>query len=313
MESPSEDFSRRFAKDVGRPIRKRVLLSRFSNFNIGGPADYFFQADTLEELVNALRISRREKIRSYVIGGGYNMLFDDRGYRGLIIKNKTKQLDFSGSGLVETSSGTALEDFLAFCVKFSVGGFEFLAGIPGTVGGAIFGNAGAFGESIGDRLVEADLLNGEGQRICVRREDMGFGYRHSRLKARHDVLLQLRLEATPGSSSEIEARIEKNLEWRRMRHPRDVACAGSYFKNPCPPGGQKKAAAYYLERVGAKGMCKGGAEVSLNHANFILNTGGARASEVLDLASELKKRVWERFGIRLEEEVIFLPEDGAMP
>jgi UDP-N-acetylmuramate dehydrogenase len=312
MTRPLEEFSRRFADEVGRPLRRSIPLSRFSNFRIGGPADYFFRAETLGELGNAVRSAREEKVGYYVIGGGYNVLFDDRGYRGLIIKNQAKGLDLSDRGTVAADSGSNLGDFLDFCVNHGVAGYEFLAGIPGTIGGAVFGNAGAFGESIGEAVDGAVLLNGAGDRITVDKQDLEFGYRHSRLKVRHDLLLSVRFVAQAGDPVSIKARLQKNLDWRRSRHPWNVACAGSYFKNPCPQGGQKKAAAFYLDQAGAKGFRVGGAEVSGTHANFILNTAGATAKNVLDVAAELKRRVWEQFGIRLEEEVIYLPEDAAM-
>ena len=312
MKKPLEEFARRFADEVSRPLQRSVPLSRFSNFRIGGPADYFFPAETLDELGNAVRTARGARVPFYVIGGGYNVLFDDRGYRGLIIKNQAKFIGLSGRGVMTASSGSCLDYFLDFCVSQSVSGFEFLAGIPGTIGGAVFGNAGAFGESIGESVKEALLLNGAGDRITVGRQDLEFGYRHSRLKVRHDILLSVRFETEPGDPLKIKASIQKNLDWRKNRHPWDVACAGSYFKNPCPPGGNKRAAAFYLDQVGAKGFRLGGAEVSGIHANFILNTSGATAKNVLDVAAELKRRVWEQFGIRLEEEVIYLSEDSAM-
>lgn len=307
-----DEFSRRFSDEVGRSPRKSVRLSDLSNFLIGGTADYFFQAETSAELENAVRVARKNRIRHYVIGGGYNILFDDRGYRGLIIKNRAKGMALSGKEEVEAASGSNLDEFLDFCLKHSVGGYEFLAGIPGTIGGAVYGNAGAFGESIGNAVREGDLLTGAGERITQSGLDLGFGYRHSGLKIRHDLLIAVRFKAAVGDPKSIKALIQKNLDWRRNRHPWNVACAGSFFKNPSPPGGQKEAAAFYLEEVGAKGLRDGGAAVSKAHANFILNTGGATAENVLKLASELKRRVREQYGIRLEEEVIYLPEDASM-
>jgi len=241
------------------------------------------------------------------------MLFDDEGYRGLIIKNEARFLRRTEEGELEASSGSGLDDLLDFCVESGIGGYEFLAGIPGSIGGAVFGNAGAFGESIGEYLTQAVLMSSKEGVTRVEAEEMGFGYRHSRLKVLHDLLLEIRLKVIPDEISVIKERIRKNLEWRRGRHPRDVACAGSYFKNPSPAGGEKKAAADYLGQVGAKGYSVGRARVSEAHANFILNAGGATAKDVLALAAEMKKRVRESYGIVLEEEVIYLPEDGAMP
>lgn len=312
MNASHDEFSQRFQESVGRPFRCSARLSLVSNFKIGGPADYYFCASSLKELKDAVLCARREKVRYYMIGGGYNVLFDDKGYRGLIIKNEAKSLRMREDGTINAASGTKLDDFLEFCVKHGIEGFEFLAGIPGSIGGAVYGNAGAFGESIGEHLSQAVLLSENQGQIQLSGEKLGFGYRHSCLKIRHDLLMSARFSVKYGERTVIQERIRKNLEWRRKRHPWEVACAGSYFKNPCPPGGTVKAAAFYLDQVGAKGFRIGGAEVSEAHANFILNAGGATAEDVLAVAREMKRRVRDAFGIELEEEVIYLPQDGAI-
>jgi UDP-N-acetylmuramate dehydrogenase len=312
MNAPPGEFSERFQESVGRPFLCSTRLSLVSNFKIGGPADYYFCAASLKELEDAVLCAQREKVRYYIIGGGYNVLFDDKGYRGLIIKNEAKSLRMSEDDTVKAASGTGLDDFLEFCVKHGIEGYEFLAGIPGSIGGAVFGNAGAFGESIGDFLEQAVLLSGNQGQIEVTGESLGFGYRHSRLKIRHDLLINARFSVKYGDRAVIKERIRKNLEWRRNRHPWETACAGSYFKNPCPPGGEVKAAAFYLDQVGAKGFRIGGAEVSEAHANFILNAGEATAEDVLAVAREMKRRVRDTFGIELEEEVIYLSQDAAI-
>ena len=310
MSSQKEDFPGRFLESVGKALSRSVSLRDHSHFRIGGAADYFFEAAVNEELVNAVRLAWEDSIPFYVIGGGYNLLFDDDGFRGLIIKNEVKGIRRRNRTEVEVSTGTSLDDLIRFSAEKGLSGMEFMAGIPGTVGGAVFGNAGAFEQSIGDLLKEATLLDKKGMQVVVDRSHFQFRYRHSVLKKKHDVLLSAVFGFSEGKKEEIKALIDSNLEKRKEKHPPyDLACAGSYFKNPVLPDGRKVPAAYFLERVGAKKMKKGGAAVYPRHANFIINREKATAQDVLRLAQELKNRVRERFDVELEEEVIFLPAE----
>ena len=308
------DFSERFAECVGRPLEHFVPLDEFANFRIGGRADYFFTADSLEEIVLAVRLAKEFFIPYYIIGGGYNLLFDDEGFRGLIIKNNAQGIKQRGRVKIEALSGTDLSELVAFCVDKGLQGFEFLAGIPGTVGGAVFGNAGAFDQSIGDFLEKALVLNEKCEQIEVDRDYFSFAYRQSFLRTSREFLLKVIFEFEEGDKEKIEVSIDGILAERKKKHPSyDVACAGSYFKNPVLPDGKRIAAAYLLDQVGAKEVTVGGAAVFENHANFIINRKDATAQNILDLAQELKRRVREKFGVELEEEVIFLPAKPSLP
>jgi UDP-N-acetylmuramate dehydrogenase len=309
------EFPRSFLQALGKSLRTDVPLLEHSHFRIGGPADFFFEARTPDDLKSARRAARGEGISCYVIGGGFNLLFDDAGYRGLIIKNSCREMGSSGPDLcLRAAGGASLGDLVACAAENGWEGLEFLAGIPGTVGGAVFGNAGAFGQCIGDVLEEAVLASGDDEERRVLRTYFEFGYRHSRLKIRHDILLEARFRLRPGHREEIRARIEENLAVRARKHPpQGTAYAGSFFKNPPPgPDGTKKAAGFLLERVGAKDLKVGGAAVYPGHGNFLINANRATAKDVLALAAELKRRVKETFGIELEEEVIFLPAASSM-
>lgn len=309
MRQKKTDFPAHFLDNVGKPLKKSILLQDHSNFRIGGKADYFFEATSILDLVTSILLARRHSFPYYIIGGGYNLLFDDDGFRGLIIKNSVKGVKQRGKKEeIEAFSGTLLRDLLQFSIEEGLSGFEFLAGIPGTVGGAVFGNAGAFDQSIGAFLKDAEILDGKGERVKVKRDYFEFSYRQSVLSKKHDVLLRAVFELHHGKKEEIKAHIEQNLEKRKRNHPPEgVACAGSYFKNPVLPDGRKVPAAYLLDKVGAKKMMEGGAAVYPGHANFIINQGNASAQDVFRLARELKRRVREKFGVELEEEVIFLP------
>lgn len=313
--APEKDFASLFMRALRRRPRRSVPLSGYSHFRIGGRADYFFQPKTLEELVKAVEICRKSSVPYYVIGEGCNLLFDDQGFRGIIIKNTAKGISLKKErGEIEVLSGTRLNELIDFCLKRGLTGFEILAGIPGTVGGAVFSNAGAFGESIGDFLKEAFLLDEEGKKIRVSRDYFAFDYRDSFLKRKHLLLLKAVFILQPGGKERIRETIEENLKSREMKHPpQNTAYAGSYFKNPVFPDGKKVAAAHLLDQVGAKALKVGGAAVSNLHSNFIVNQKNASSEDIRALARELKIRVKEKFNIELEEEVIYLPASSSMP
>ncbi len=308
MKSGTGDFSAIFQDTLGKTLDFSVLLSEHSHFRIGGAADYFFCARSMGDLKRAIKIARELSVYYTVMGGGYNLLFDDEGFRGLVIKNQVKKIERYDSGLIRCASGSSLEEVLGWCVEKQLGGLEFMAGIPGTVGGAICGNAGAFDEAIGDRVVEAVLFDETNREARKNRGYFSFDYRYSTLKDRPDIVLEVVLKVEEKLRSSIEANMADILERRRERHPPwDMACAGSYFQNPILPDGKKVAAAKLLDHVGAKALKEGGAAVYEGHANFIINRGNASAADVLRLASELKKRVKDLYGVELKEEVIHVP------
>ena len=315
MSDKKSDFPGYFLDNMGKPLKKSVLLRDYSNFKIGGKADYFFEAISITELVKSILLARERSFPHFIIAGGYNLLFDDEGFRGLIIKNSVKGIkQVREKAEIEVLAGTRLWDLIQFSIDKGLSGFEFLAGIPGTVGGAVFSNAGAFGHSIGKFLKDAEILNSKGKRIKVKKDYFEFRYRHSILSKQNDVFLRAVFELQQGEKGEIKSRIEENLEKRKINHPPwDAACAGSYFKNPVLPDGRRVPAAHFLDEVGAKNMKVGGAVVYGGHANFIINKEKASAQDVLRLAQELKERVRERFSVELEEEVIFLPAGSSTP
>jgi len=305
------DFSRFFEQRVGKPVRKSVLLRDHSNFRIGGPADFFAEVESLEALRAALAAGRESGLRVRVIGGGSNLLFDDAGFRGLIIKNRVRGLRLDpgprGGWRAVALSGTPLQELVEFCASRSLEGLEFAAGIPGSVGGAVCGNAGAFGCCLGDFFEEAALLSADGSERREKRDYFAFAYRNSILKASGEVVLEAVFCLETGDQAAIRAKIKENQALRSSRHPdRTMAYAGSFFKNPVGPEGSKIPAGMLLEQVGAKEAAVGGAAVFRGHANFIYNRGDATAAEIRALAGELKERVRAKFGLELEEEVVFL-------
>lgn len=309
MNEQAAEFTRAFEHETGRSPRWDEPLSRHANFRIGGPADLFVETASPTELKTAVLLARASGVRHRVIGGGFNLLFDDEGYRGLIIRNAGRGLALrAGSETIEAASAAAIDDLTGQAAARGWGGLEFLAGIPGTLGGAVYGNAGAFGRAMCDVLVEAHLLTPEGSEIRVGPESLEFAYRHSRLKTNPDILLAAAVRLTPAPPDKIRAAMDENLALRLRRHPpRPAAYPGSYFKNPILPDGCKQAAGFLLEQAGVRGLRIGGAGVFPGHCNFILNEAGATARDVLALAAEMKKRVFEKYGVALEEEVIYVP------
>jgi len=309
------DFSRIFSDQVGLPLKSPVFLRDHSNFRIGGEADYFFEATSIKELVSSIHVARERSFPYYIIGGGNNILFDDNGFRGFIIKNGAKGIKQRRKETeIEVLSGTPLKDLLQFLMEKELSNLEFLAGIPGTIGGAVFGNAGAFEQSIGDFLLGAVLLDEKGKQAKVKRDYFEFNYRQSVLRKKREILLKAVFELKEGGKDRIKALMDEKLKKRENKHPpQSIACAGSYFKNPVLPSGEKIPAATLLEKVGAKNMRVGGAAVYSGHSNFIINQKRASARDVIQLAEKLKHLVRERFGVELEEEVIFLPADSVAP
>jgi UDP-N-acetylmuramate dehydrogenase len=305
----AKEFSEILARMTGRGPLRGVPLRDHSNFRIGGPADYFFEAESRQDLRAALRAARECGVPAYVIGGGFNILFADAGFRGLILRNASRGLSPDPEGpRIRVESGTPLGDLVRSAAGAGLEGIEFLAGIPGSVGGAVCGNAGAFGRCTADALSEVLLLGPDEEERRVPGRDLGFSYRHSRLKTEPRTVLEAVFDLKPGLPASIRSRIDAFLAVRADKHPpRDMAYAGSYFKNPVLPDGTRKPAGQLLDLVGAKDARVGGAAVYSGHANFLYNAGGATARDVLALADALKKRVKDSFGVDLEEEVIVLP------
>jgi UDP-N-acetylmuramate dehydrogenase len=308
---PRKRLREAFLDRLGAAPSENVPLSALSSFGIGGPADLFFEARSESELETSISLALAEKSPYYVIGGGFNLLFDDAGYRGLIIRNRLEGVVRDGHRL-KALSGTGLSCVLREALEAGLTGLEFLAGIPGTVGGAVYGNAGAYGWSIGDVLETAALYMPGNGRETAPRDALGFGYRDSSLKRGRGIVLSAVLVCSPGDRQESEARIREILQKRWTKHPpHGTACAGSYFKNSCSESGARIAAGQLLDQAGARGLSVGDAAVSDVHCNFIINRGHARAADVLALAEALKERVYKTFGVRLEEEVIYLRADAS--
>ncbi len=312
-------------------FQQNISLSLYSNYKIGGSARYFFQSDNLKKIIKAVETARREKLPIFILGGGTNLLFSDEGFSGLMIKPVITSLKISGN-LITVGSGFSMENLLEVVSQESLAGLEWAGGLPGLVGGAIRGNAGAFKGEIKDNLVEAVSLDisGKYSKIIKRNnEQCRFGYRDSVFKSGSNAGKEIILEATfslrPGNKKSIQQAIEENIAWRQNRQPLEYPNIGSIFKNVDWQLVPKKIqaleefsrhlktdpfpvlpAATLIDRAGLKGVSFGGATISQKHPNFIVNTLGASSDDVKTLIKLVKAVVYKKFGIKLEEEIIFV-------
>jgi UDP-N-acetylmuramate dehydrogenase len=322
MAEPAPNLEQRLRRDLGDGLRTAEPMRLHTTFRIGGPAEFFYEARDPERLVAALRAARELGLPVFLLGGGSNLLVSDDGLRGLVVGNACDQVEFEGA-VARVGCGADFLGFIERCRDRSLAGLEFAAGIPGTIGGALHGNAGCYGRDIGSHVLDCTHVSLDGATVETRPAAWyEFAYRDSRLKRDPRVLLSCRLQLAPGERDAIQREMEERLETRRVKHPdwRTEPTAGSYFKNLPPdwqvpgakhsPGTRRVAAGQLLEECGCRGLRVGEAEVYAKHANIIVNAGRATAADVLALAAEMKARVRERFGVRLEEEVMFL---GARP
>ncbi len=277
---------------------ENLPLSKFSRFRIGGPAREIIIAENRNEVLEAMEGNFS------VFGGGTNVLFPDEGLDKRVIFFQGGEFHVDGEWII-SDAGVALEKIIEASLREELAGIENLAGIPGTLGGAIYGNAGAFGSEIGPLVREVEVWK-EGRVHRINKPQ--FGYRDSIFKRQGGIILRAWLKLKRGTGRERKI-AEERLRIRARKHPSSqVACAGSFFKNILMPDGRKIPAGRLLEEVGAKGLRVGGAGVFEKHANFIVNTGGATAKDVIRLSEILKERVREKFGITLQEEVIIVED-----
>ncbi len=295
----------RLATAIGADVHEDEPLREHTTLRIGGPARYFCEVTDGAQLAAALAAARDEGLARLVLGGGSNLLVLDGGFDGLVIANRMLGIEGEGAR-VKVAAGESYHGLVERLAEEGLAGLGFAAGVPGSVGGAVFGNAGCYGQAIGDLLDEVILLDpdGGGRRVAAP-DALKLGYRHSALPGSGAVVEAITLRLQPGDPEVLRAEIDDHLAVRETKHPIDIPSAGSYFKNlpPQEPGGRRIAAGLLLDQVGCKGLRVGGAEVFEKHANIIVNPGGATAEDVLALADEMKARVLGRFGVRLEEEV----------
>jgi UDP-N-acetylmuramate dehydrogenase len=273
-------------------------MAPYTTLRVGGKAEALCAVKNLVQLKELLSFAAKESLPCLVVGKGSNLLVKDSGLRGLalLLKGELEEVE-EKDGTIHAGGGLALSELVRFSQKKGLAGLEFLAGIPGTVGGAAAMNAGAWGKSTGDVVAAVEILTSDGQRKAMKRSELRFGYRTSALPA-GSVVVKAQFEATPDRPEAVGQRIHDYLERRKAGQPLEYPSAGSVFKNP-----PQDYAGRLIERAGLKGKRVGGAMISEKHANVIVNAGGATAGDILTLIEMARRTVKEQSGVELEFEI----------
>lgn len=279
-------------------------MKKHTTFRIGGPADYYVTPHTGEETAQVIRACREWELPFYILGNGSNLLVGDRGFRGVIIQMFKNYSEISVDGACVTAKAGALLSRIAkTALENSLTGLEFAAGIPGTLGGAVVMNAGAYGGEMKDVLEEVTVLSGDGEILTLKREKLELGYRTSVIARKGYIVLEAKMRLQVGNKEEIASRMEELKEKRVSKQPLELPSAGSTFKRP-----EGNFAGKLIMEAGLRGFSVGDAQVSEKHCGFVINKGGATAEQVLELMREVIRRVEETSGITLEPEVKMLGE-----
>jgi len=275
------------------------ILKKHTSFRIGGPANYFASPRSFSEIQTALIFAREQKLPVSIIGAGTNLLALDKGFNGLAIKlaGGLKKIKFRGN-IVYAEAGAFLSQLISLTAKKGLSGLECLSGIPGTLGGAVVMNAGAWGKEIGRYVVRIKVFDRKGKEKIIQKKKMGFGYRKSILQKKNYIITEVVLKLRKGKKQLIKQKIKDYLDQRKAHQPLGIPNAGSIFKNPVG-----KFAGKLIEEAGGKGMRVGDAQVSTKHANFIVNLGEAKARDVIKLMTQLQKLVKDKHKIKLEPEL----------
>lgn len=302
-------------------FQSNVLLKNHTTFKIGGPAKYFYIAKNKSDLIKAVEEAKKRKLRFFILAAGSNLLIADKGYQGLVIKIKNQNFK-SKNNIILSEAGTLLSQVVSLSLRKNLTGLEWAAGIPGTVGGAVAGNAGAFGGAMKDVVKEVEVFDVKQNKIRqFKNKDCEFSYRNSIFKkTSHLIILSSQLQLKLGNKQKIKSVIQEHLDYRDKRHPKTPS-AGSVFQNvkikTLNPSFFKKfpqakkaikenvlPAAFLIDQCGLKGKKIGQAQISQKHPNFIINLGSASSQDVILLINLVKKEVNKKFKIKLKEEII---------
>lgn len=280
-------------------VLEKEPMSSHTTFRIGGPADYFVMPSDAGELADILKICREENVPYFILGNGSNLLVGDKGYRGVVIQlyKNFDEIRIDGT-MVTAKAGAMLIRVAKEAGKAGLTGLEFASGIPGTIGGAMVMNAGAYGGEMKDVVSSVAVLTREGEVKTLTGEEMNFRYRGSVIEDQGYIVLEAVLKLSKGEPEKIQARMEELSLQRKTKQPIEYPSAGSTFKRP-----QGYFAGKLIMDSGLRGFQVGGAQVSEKHCGFVINTGGATASDVMQLISAVSDRVEEQFGVALEPEV----------
>lgn len=284
-------------------ILEQEPLAKHTTFRIGGPADYYLVPEKQEEIMIAKKYAQKKGLPYYVLGRGSNILCSDDGYRGVIIEigKGMEKIEFLSDGIVKAQAGIALSAMAKRLAEAGLGGFEFAAGIPGTLGGAVAMNAGAYGGEIKDSIISAEVLTEDGRILELSKEQLALGYRTSVIQKENYIVLSAVFQFAPKDTESIFHEIRELNQKRREKQPLEYPSAGSTFKRP-----EGHFAGKLIEDAGLRGYRIGDAQVAEKHCGFLVNRGNATAADVVRLMQEVKQTVEEKFQVELEPEVRLL-------
>jgi UDP-N-acetylmuramate dehydrogenase len=307
-------FEGAFRAIVGAEAARRdAPLAALTTFRVGGPADWLIEVRTVDQLIPVLALAREAGMPVTVLGGGSNVLVADRGIRGVVIRLRLSAISQPTPGRVRAEAGVTINGLVRWTVARGLSALEAWAGTPGTVGGAIAGNAHYQGQNIGERVTDVCVVTPEGQRAVVARRDMEFAYDRSRIGRTREIVVFSDFAVTRGAPDDLRRTARASLAHRKRTQPLDTPSAGCVFQNPDPsrdrlPPGMPPSAGALVDRAGLKGSQIGGARVSPVHANFVVNDGHATAGDIRGLIEAARAAVRARFDVELREEVVYLGE-----
>ena len=292
-------------------FRGEVPLAPLTTFKVGGPAEWLLEAMSSEDIVDALRVAHTSSVNVTLLGGGSNVLIGDKGVRGLVIKPRGGQIQQARPDRVRADAASTINGLVRWTIHRGIAGLEAWAGTPGTVGGAIYGNAHFGGRLIGDLVESVRLADRAGTIRDLSRDEMEFGYDRSRLQTTGEVVLSALFEVTAGDPTSLREIARQSLAYRKRTQPLETPSAGCIFQNPdhaIVPEGIPASAGALVDRAGLKGKSRGAARVSPAHGNFIVNEGNATAADIRSLIDLCRARVREAFGVTLVEEIVYVGE-----
>ena len=282
-------------------VEENVDLKKYNTYGIGGVASYLVRVESIEKLGLLLKYLNNNNISWYVLGGGSNVLLPDEDYDGVIINLDALNSITINKDIIKAEAGITLGNFVKVLLDEGYTNYAPLMGIPGTLGGAIIGNAGSFGVSIMDYLVDVTIMDSNGVIKTLNKEDIDYDYRYTEFKGKKDIIVSATFKGIKGNVAEAKEQIKINLEKRKNTQPLEYKNAGSVFKNP-----PEYSAGYLIEYVGLKDFAVGGAKVSEKHANFIINFHNATSRDIIKLIGIIQDKVFEKFNIELKLEQVIV-------
>ena len=299
----------------GDRLRANVPLAPLTTFRVGGPAEWLIETRSSDEIVTVLRLAHDARVPVTILGGGSNVLVSDRGVTGVVVRTRAGEVARVAGDLIRADAAVTINGLVRWTINHGVAGLEAWAGTPGTVGGAIYGNAHFGGRLIGDLVDSVRVARRDGTVQEMAAASMAFGYDRSRLQSSGEVLLSAVFRVLSGDPSALRATARASLAFRKRTQPLDTPSAGCIFQNPEPgrdrvPDGIPWSAGALVDRAGLKGAASGGARVSPAHGNFIVNEGAATAAEIRRLIDRCRAAVRERFGVELRDEIVYVGDWG---